>query len=277
MATSSSTDWKPAGNDVIIAAYRKCGITVTTSETADMASGRQALNAMLKLWQAADIYINTREWVVQSLTASEEVTGSDAEVYTCILNHTSTAATKPITGAKYPMNWYKRGSTGGTWATATDYTAIGQFTPDTNIIAIEKAFFRKSNEDVPLVVRDVWDYMEVPWKYEEGEPTDLYVVHSTAGISCYLYPQPDDADNYIIHYLAQRRIEDIDADDDFDLSPEWIEAIIYGLAVRLAPEKHINLDERQWLKGEAAGSLAAARLTNKTVTTGVFITSAYGV
>jgi hypothetical protein len=278
MATSGSTDFKPKGNDVIITAYRKCGVAVTASDNENMTFGRQALNAMLKLWQAADIYIHTKEWVIKTLTASSEVTGTTAgHIFTCIRAHTSSSTTRPITGAQYPMYWYERGSTGGGWVTATAYTSIGQFTPDSSTIAIEQAYFRKDNEDTQLPVRDIWDFMDIPDKWEEGEPLALYVLHETAGLSCYLVPQPDNADDYIIHYLARRRIEDIDADDDFDLTPEWTEALIYNLAVKLAPEKHLNLDERAWLQGEAKAALMAARLTNKTVTTGTFISPAYGV
>ena len=46
--------------------------------------------------------------------------------------------------------------------------------------------------------------------------------------------------------------EDMDSDsNDLSLPPEWTEAVIYGLAVRLAPEYGLSINERQQLKMEA--------------------------
>jgi hypothetical protein len=39
--------------------------------------------------------------------------------------------------------------------------------------------------------------------------------------------------------------------NDLSLPPEWTEAVIYGLAVRLAPEYGLSINERQQLKMEA--------------------------
>jgi len=52
-----------------------------------------------------------------------EVTGTDANIYTCIRDHTSSAATKPITGSNWAFYWELSGLTGGVWADATSYSA----------------------------------------------------------------------------------------------------------------------------------------------------------
>lgn len=61
--------------------------------------------------------------VPSSVTAGDEVTGSDANNYTCIQTHTSdTAANKPITGDSYTLFWKQTGSAGSAWADATEYS-----------------------------------------------------------------------------------------------------------------------------------------------------------
>jgi len=51
------------------------------------------------------------------------VTGTDSNVYSCILNHTAAAANTPITGADYATYWAasSSASTPATWAAATSY------------------------------------------------------------------------------------------------------------------------------------------------------------
>lgn len=88
------------------------------------------MNGMIKSWQAENIHLWKVQWLTQTLTASSEVTGTDSEVYTCIRGHTSNINNKPITGGNWNTYWKKTGSTGGTWVTATAYTAIS----DINLI-----------------------------------------------------------------------------------------------------------------------------------------------
>ena len=54
---------------------------------------------------------------------------------------------------------------------------------------------------------------------------------------------------------VERGIEDIITDDNnFDLPVEWMEAVAYGLAYRIAPEYGINGTEREQLGKEAASA-----------------------
>ena len=56
-----------------------------------------------------------------SVTAGDEVTGTDALNYTCILKHEAATINKPITGASYSLYWKQTGSSGVAWASGTDY------------------------------------------------------------------------------------------------------------------------------------------------------------
>ena len=66
-----------------------------------------------------------------------------------------------------------------------------------------------------------------------------------------LWPKPADATTSItIRY--QRPFEDMTSStDDIDFPPYWTEAIIFGLADRLAPEYGIPLQDRQLLTQQA--------------------------
>lgn len=50
-----------------------------------------------------------------------EVTGTDSNVYTCILAHVSEAANQPVTGGSWATYWVLGGVHGGTWKTGKKY------------------------------------------------------------------------------------------------------------------------------------------------------------
>lgn len=51
------------------------------------------------------------------------VVGTDGENYDCILAHTSSSLTRPITGEDWSLFWQFSTTTGATWATDTEYTS----------------------------------------------------------------------------------------------------------------------------------------------------------
>jgi len=55
--------------------------------------------------------------------APDEVTGTDGEIYTCIIDHTSTTLDKPITGQDWVLYWKHMGITGGVWFEGVSYSA----------------------------------------------------------------------------------------------------------------------------------------------------------
>jgi hypothetical protein len=61
------------------------------------------------------------DYAPDSVNTTDEVTGTDALNYKCILKHESIAANRPITGADWKLYWKQEGSSGSAWATATDY------------------------------------------------------------------------------------------------------------------------------------------------------------
>lgn len=108
-----------------------------------------------------------------------------------------------------------------------------------------------SYSNVPLNIYTDYNFRLLPLTYSSGVPVNLYYQPlSTYGI-INLWPIPSDSTTQItIRY--QRPFEDMTSStDDFDFPSYWMEALIYGLASRLAPEYGIPLQDRQLLTKEA--------------------------
>jgi len=105
--------------------------------------------------------------------------------------------------------------------------------------------------NVPLEVKNHYDYNLLPVNASSGEPVDLfYQPFSTYGV-IKLWPTPVDATTTIT-IIYQRPFEDmVSGTDDLDFPSYWTEAIIYNLAWRLAPEYGASKDERGAIKAEA--------------------------
>ncbi len=57
-----------------------------------------------------------------SLGTTSVVMGTDSNSYDCILTHTSTSESQPVTGADWPLYWQRGTSVPAVWADATAYT-----------------------------------------------------------------------------------------------------------------------------------------------------------
>lgn len=105
--------------------------------------------------------------------------------------------------------------------------------------------------NIPLQVYNHYDYNLLPQNATSGEPVNLfYQPFSTYG-TIKLWPTPIDATTTIT-IVYQRPFEDMNTSTDtFDFPAYWTEALIYGLAWRLAPEYGIPLQDRQDMKKDA--------------------------
>ena len=116
-----------------------------------------------------------------------------------------------------------------------------------------------SYSNVPLNIYTDYNFRLLPMANSSGTPVNLYYQPLSTYGTINLWPKPDSVISITIRY--QRPFEDMTSStDDFDFPPYWMEALIYGLADRLAPEYGIPLQDRQLLtkqalifKGEALG------------------------
>ena len=116
-----------------------------------------------------------------------------------------------------------------------------------------------ADQDIPIIMFSRQEYFDTPNKLTESLTTEVYYDPqiSEAGTpperqgTIYLWPAPVDIDS-TLRFTAALPIEDFDnATDNPDFPVEWSDALTFNLAVRIAPEYGVPLDDRAWLKTEA--------------------------
>lgn len=101
---------------------------------------------------------------------------------------------------------------------------------------IETIEINRGTSDLRMIPLSREDYRALPNKTTQGYPTQFYYQRARAGGTLYVWPAPD-ATAGTLKINARRLIMDMDASvDDVDLPQEWFEAIIYGLADRIAED-----------------------------------------
>jgi hypothetical protein len=111
-----------------------------------------------------------------------------------------------------------------------------------------------SGVDVPMRIVSKQEYNMLGNKTSSGTPIQIYYNPQLAFGDLYTFPTPDAtvASAYKIHIVYQRPFEDFVATgDNPDFPQEWLDALKYGLAARLAPEYGVPLDQRNILNKEA--------------------------
>lgn len=91
-----------------------------------------------------------------------------------------------------------------------------------------------------------------------GTPTSYHYEPTLDNGTLHVWPTPvaADATSFDIVLMVQAPLEDMDnGTDDFDFPQEWLEAITYNLAHRLAPRMALEKGERQLLKQDADDAL----------------------
>lgn len=121
-------------------------------------------------------------------------------------------------------------------------------------LKVFQAFLRRADKDMPVQVYDRTNFNSLTNKTITGIPNIIYYqpLVNTGILRCYPRPDADTQANgtMIIHYQAM--YEDMDTQsDDLGFPSEWSKAVIYQLAVDLAPEYGLSINERQLLKAEA--------------------------
>ncbi|MBV5327105.1 MAG: hypothetical protein JZU65_05620 [Chlorobium sp.] len=115
-----------------------------------------------------------------------------------------------------------------------------------------------SGNEIPMIQLTRSEWMTIPNKTTQSTPVQFYYDAQTVNGVLYVWPMPQVGTTDTLVLDIDRQL-DIMADnlDDFDFPPQWYDAIVYSLAVRLAPEYGMPLSERQLLHQEAAAFLAS--------------------
>lgn len=217
MATSGNTTWNLTRDDIINAALRK--LTVSTPgyvvSSDDINNASTALNALVYAWHADGMPL----WAIKEYT----------------FNLTQ------------GVNQYSIG-VGQTFNTPAPLKVIQAYTRDLN-----------SMTDIPMNVYTHYDYNLLATKTAEnpqGYPIHIWYEPQNQNQvgTIHLWPSPDAySQSYrTVTIVYQRPFEDFNAStDNPDFPQHWVEALIYNLADRLAPEYGLPLTDRQLLSQTA--------------------------
>lgn len=131
------------------------------------------------------------------------------------------------------------------WLTDEDVLTLaadtGSYTLDPRYLEIRSAFRRDaSGNDTPIRVYTREEYNRLPDKDASGAPFVVFVDRERAQATAYVYPVPS-ASGSFVHLSGKRQILDVvSLSENVEFPPEWSEAIVYNLAVRLAGSFNIT-------------------------------------
>lgn len=151
--------------------------------------------------------------------------------------------------------WETRSYTFTTVAGTAAYTiGVGQTLNIDAPLKITQAWRNQSttSSNVPMNIYTDYNYNLLPLTISSGTPVNLYYQPKGEVGQINLWPKPNDSVTTItIRY--QRPFDDVlTSTSEVDFPSYWTEALIYGLASRLAPEYGVPLQDRQMLKAESA-------------------------
>lgn len=140
-------------------------------------------------------------------------------------------------------------------STKTYSIGIGETINIPKPLKVIQAYLKNSssNIDIPLRIITREEYNRLGNKLSEGVPALIwYDPQRDKGIlSIYPVPGTTESSTYTLVLVYQRPFEDFDsATDNPDFPQEWYEAIKYGLAVRMAGEYGVPLEDRRQLMQE---------------------------
>ncbi len=125
--------------------------------------------------------------------------------------------------------------------------------------ALEISNVRKvpaGSDETPMRKLSRNEYMNLP-KASGGEPVAVYFERRLDNGNLFVWPTPDAA--YTIKFSGKQYIEDFDVNSNNPYFPaEWLEAIVYNLAIRLAAKYEVRGEELRILNSQAAQFLEDA-------------------
>lgn len=143
--------------------------------------------------------------------------------------------------------WIKTEGTTALTATTQSYAITGA----RRMLSVRR---RTSSIDTPMNELAREEYYDLPTKSATGMPVSWYFDPQRTTRTLYVWPTASTAiaATTALHYTYLRVIEDIDAlDNDPDVPQEWLEALVYSLAARLA--QAYGSDQLQTLTAIANG------------------------
>lgn len=112
--------------------------------------------------------------------------------------------------------------------------------------------------EVPMRMISHEEYFRYPNKTSSGTPNVAHYDPQLTTGQLYLYPRPSTAATYV-KFTYERCIEDfVSSTDNPDVPQEWLDPLIYNLALSLAPTYSMTKDDIELLAPQAIAMLQAA-------------------
>lgn len=285
MATSGSIDYKLTAAQVIEHALKELGVVEAGGSVSsdDQTDALVQLNMMIKLDQARGVklwrYREAKLFVVDG-QASYDLPGANAcdisELTETTLDadeasgQTELSVTATTNFANSDVIGVVQDDDTILWSTIASFSAGDTVTLNDALTAAassgNKVYVytnamprplkiisaRRENDGNELGMFELSreEYFDYPNKSATGTPTNFYYDPQTTTGKLYLWPAPDSVDNEInLTYLDS--LEDIDnASEDLDYPQEWMSYLVSNLAVRLAPQQGVSVQQETLLWAE---------------------------
>lgn len=311
MATSGTTTFSRNRDQLIASALRKINAFESgeTPDSAAVTEASDALNAMVKHWQATGIHIwrtteailfpqidqvryvlgTTTDHATETYVETALTSAAALGAGTVVLDTVTGVATTYNIGVQLDdgtvqwttVNGAPSGHTVTLTAVLTDSAALGNrvIVYQTNLVRPLKILDARrynfdSAIDVPLDEMDRIEYFEMPNKTSTGAVSSFHYDRRGGANSTglmYLWPAPATVDEAIKMTVA-RPIEDFSAaGNDADLPQEWIRALEWGLADELADEYDVPEPKRTRIERRAAQYLSEANWWERELVTIEFV------
>ncbi len=147
------------------------------------------------------------------------------------------------------------------WATSaqtvTLTTAAAQTLDPVRPLQILSCRFKRSGVEMPMVEMTRGEYDRLPVKTTQGTPTQFHYDRQREAAVLYVWPVLATAAGETLEITYIREFEDQTPDAAVDVPAEWYDALVYGLADRLADDYGIDAP-KVTMRAERELSLALA-------------------
>lgn len=128
----------------------------------------------------------------------------------------------------------------------------------------EAMYWRSAaGQDTPVKLISRAEYAQLSNKSSSGKLVQAFYDPQMTNGQLYVWPAPDNAGD-VLRFWYERILEDFDIGTNTpDFAIEWGEALILGLASKMAPSSGMPLSERQDLERRATTALVIAEGYNK--------------
>ncbi|MEM8615309.1 MAG: hypothetical protein AAGF20_00085 [Pseudomonadota bacterium] len=163
----------------------------------------------------------------------EGTSASDAEVQIGLTNLRYMLRTWAVKGVRL---WLTEEQT------ITLAAATASYTLDPRVLEVSDAFRRSGGNDTPIQIFDREEYMRLPNKSVSGDPYAIWIDRQRAQAVAYVYPVPSSAGDTVEITTKRQILDAADASEELEVPPEWSGALVYNLAVWMAPEFRVDPD-----------------------------------